>query len=975
FGVELPLRLVFEEPTVARLARRLESAARADQPPVVPIYREGDLPLSFTQERLWFLDRFEPGATTLNMPAAVRLRGRLDLGALRRALGEVLRRHEVLRSRFRTVAGGPRLEIAPPDAPPLPVADLSGLGDAAPGALARLQAEEARTPFDLERGPLLRALVARLDNEDHALALDVHHIVSDGWSMSLLVRELTALYGAFARGEASPLPELPVQYADFAAWQRRWLTPERMAEQLAYWRGRLAGAPPSLDLPADRPRPAVQTFRGGHGRRRLSPELSEGLRRLARAEGATPFMVLLAAFQALLARLAGQEDVLVGTPVAGRVRREVEPLVGCFLNTLVLRSRVRPEAPFRELLGEVRRGALEAYGHQDLPFEHVLEALRPDRDLSRTPLFQVFFNMLTLPREPAALPDLSLELLSMPEVESKFDLTVYARDGEAGIELDWVWNAALFDRSRMEEAMAQYEALLARLAAAPEAAVGEVSLVTDRARAALPDPRAPLDATWHGSVPELVLRQAELHPERTAVTDGARSWSYGALDRWSAGVAASLQAGGLAPGDRVAIFGHRSPPLAAAILGVLRAGGVFVVLDPAYPDARLETVFRLAGPRGWVAVAAAGEPPAGLAARVAALAPELRLEVGAAPGAGDLPGAPAAEPPPVPVGPDDPACIGFTSGSTGTPKGIVGRHGALTHFLPWSLEAFDLRETDRYSMLSGLAHDPLQRDLFTSLASGATLVVPDPEAMLRPGWIAAWLSRERVTVAHLTPAMGRLVLEGAEAVEPFASLRRAFYVGENLPRRHVARLLERAPRAQAINSYGATESQRAVGYHRVVETADGPPVVPLGRGLSGLQLLVLNAAGDMAGVGELGEIAIRSPHLARGYLDDPELTAARFLANPWTGEPADRLYRTGDLGRFRPDGEVEPAGRADRQVQVRGFRVEPAEIEARLAAVPGVAEVAVVPREEGDDLRLVAYVVPSPGGAPGEEELRERLGR
>jgi amino acid adenylation domain-containing protein len=931
-------------------------------------------PLSFSQERLWFLDRLQPGSAAYNIPGPLRLRGPLDPAVLARCCGEVRRRHEALRTRFETRGGVPVQVIDPIDLPgeqaALPCIDLAALPEPLRSREAeRLTGEEAGWPFDLDRGPLWRVILLRLSAEEHGLLLTVHHIVSDGWSMRVLLRELTVFYTAFSADCPSPLPELPVQYADFALWQRERLAGPELGRQVAYWRDRLGGDPPVLDLPLDRPRPALQTFRGAAARAVLPRGLADGLRRLGFGARASLFMVLIAGFAALLHRFSGQDNILVGTPVAGRVRPEVEGLIGFFLNTLVLRTDLAGRPGFAELVRRVREVAVGAYAHQDVPFEKLLAELQPERDLSRTPLFQVFFNLANFAEEEIRLPGgVTVEPLAGAEVESKFDLTIYASEGDEGIALNLVYNADLFDAPRMEEMLRQYGLLLERGVEEPEMPVDAFPLVTAAAAALLPDPAAPLAEEWRGPVHALFAERARRHPERPAVRGGDGVWTYGDLAAAVDRLASRLRAAGVRRGDRVAVWAHRSAPVAWAVLGTLRAGAVFVMLDPAYPPSRLVEILRLAEPRAWLEVSAAGPPPREVEEHLLASAAGGALLCRLA-----LPGVleewtdtdEKDEQDGQDLGPDDLAYVAFTSGSTGVPKGILGRHGPLSHFLPWQCERFGLTGEDRYSLLSGLAHDPLQRDIFTPLCTGATLCVPPAEEVLAPGRLAAWAAREGITVAHLTPAMAQLLTEtGGEQILP--ALRYVLLVGDVLTRLDVERIRRLAPRAVCVNLYGSTETQRAVGYHVAAPgSAAGErarQILPLGRGMRGVQLLVVTPSGQLAGIGELGEIQVRSPHLARGYLGDEALTAERFRTNPFTGIGGDRVYRTGDLGRYLPDGEVAFAGRTDQQVKVRGFRIELGEIEAALGRLPGVREAVVLARASAGgtgDRRLVAYVTPA----------------
>ncbi len=1033
-AVEIPLRRLFERPTVADLAADLRTgvgAARADGgaiPPIAPVPPElaaAGLPLSFAQERLWILDRFEPGSASYDIPAALRLAGPLDPAALAASLAEVVRRQGSLRTRFASAEGRPR-QVVLPALPAgfvlLPTADLTGLPELArERELSRLGAGMAAIPFDLSRAPLFRALLAPLGGEEWTLFLTLHHAIGDGWSLGVLTAEISALYRAIVERRPARLAPLAVQYADYAVWQRRHRSGAALAGDLDYWRRRLAGLAGHLDLPTDRPRPAVQTFRGGSRVRRIGPQLAGRLRALGREAGTTLFMTLLAGFKLLLGRLAYETDVAVGSPVAGRGRAEVEGLVGMFLNTLVLRTDLAGDPPFAELLARVRETALGAFAHQDAPFEMLLDALQPERDLSRTPFFQVYFNLLSFPLPELALPGVAVRELATPEPPSKFDLTAYVRTEGEAIAVELVYNADLFAAARVEELLAQLERVLAQAAADPWRPIGSLSLLTPAAAAVLPDPRQALDATWRGAVHDLVSRQAAEEPARPAVSDRDGAWTYGELEAQANRLAHRLLAAGVGKGDPVAVFGHRSAALAWTVLGVLKAGAAFVLLDPAYPAARQIEILERAAPRAWLRLAAAGPLGPELDLYLAgALPPARRLaipawrDVAASALFADLP----ATPPAVEVGPGDLAYLAFTSGSTGVPKGIEGLHGSLSHFLPWMAERYGFTPADRFSMLSALAHDPLQRDLFTPLTSGASLAVPDPERLMVPGYLARWLRAEGVTVANLTPAMAQVLTETGEAgasVAPLDTLRCIFLVGDVLTRSIVSRLRRLAPRATIVNHYGSTETQRAVGYHALPPAdpaANGAhpreevsrEVLPLGRGIPSVQLLVLAPHGlsaargasaggppaglagigptGLAGIGEVGEIALRSPHIARGYRGDPELTKARFLPNPWTGGGAnglDRLYLTGDLGRYLPDGQAAFAGRADHQVKVRGFRIEPAEIEGRLARLPGVREAVVVAQEAAGDRRLVAFATLDPaagldGAAPPDAAaLRARL--
>ncbi|HEX6290736.1 MAG TPA: amino acid adenylation domain-containing protein, partial [Herpetosiphonaceae bacterium] len=924
---------------------------------------------SFAQQRLWFLDQLQPGSSAYIIPAVVRFTGPLDVAAFAASLQRVVQRHAVLRTTYTqgAVDGAPMQVIAPESTLDLPLLDLQQLAPADQmREVQRLSSQAAQQPFDLERGPLLRCTLLCLSAHDHVLLLVLHHIVADGWSMGVLSREVVTLYNAQRAGRdmgsASILPELPVQYADYALWQRAWLQGEVLDQQLAYWRRQLADLAP-LALPTDRPYRAGAAGRIGTVALRLSAALSAAVKELSQREGVTLFMTLLAAFEVLLARWSGQQDIAVGTPIAGRTRAETENLIGFFVNTLVLRIRGTDTLVFSSLLRQVRDTCLTAYAHQDVPFELVVEALHPERDPYRTPLFQVFFNMLNVAEAQLDLTGVAAEVLPTPETEAKFDLTLYVKEQPAGIQFDLLYNADVFDSARMAELLAQMELLLSQVVAQPDAPIASYSLVTPAAALRLPDPHQPLVADWSGAVHEWFAAQARRTPDRVAVIDPRETWTYGDLERRSNQLASYLHACGIQSEEVIAIYGQRSAALVWSMLGVLKAGAAWMILDPGYPAARLVEYVRLARPRGWIQLAAPSTLPEALAEALAALPLACRLD---ATRDADLLSAALGHAPNITVGPDHLAYVAFTSGSTGQPKGIRGTHRPLAHFVAWHRQRFGLCPADRFSMLSGLAHDPLLRDIFTPLSIGATLCIPDEEHLLTPGYLPRWMEQSAITVAHLTPALGTLLSEGGAAPRPdqpaeLVSLRYLFFGGDVLTQQAVARLEVVAPEATYVNFYGTTETPQAMAYYVIPDDQPLRAVVPLGQGIADVQLLVVNSAGRLAGIGEIGEIVVRTPYLAQGYIDDAALTGARFQPNPFAegapGDASDRVYRTGDLGRYLPDGNVEFCGRADQQVKLRGYRIELGEIEAVLRQHEAVRDAVVLLREERGDTRLVAYVV------------------
>ncbi len=931
-----------------------------------------DLKLSFAQQQLWLLDQLEPGNPAYNLAAAMRLTGDLNVDALNSALSEIERRHEALRTTFTSLDGRPRQIIHPPRPSPLDIIDLETLPpDERQTEAKKLAAKEALHSFDLSRGPLFRVTLLRLNDREHILVLTMHHIISDGWSIAILWRELSAFYSGFLKGESSSLPKPSVQYADYAAWQREQLTDEVLAKEVDYWRDQLAGAPPLLQLPLARPRPAVQRSGEAALTVRLDQEPADALRKFNRAEGVTMFMTLAAAFALLLSRLSGQEEVVMGAPVARRNRKELEDLIGFFINSVVLRADLRSDPEFRELLRRTRDMCLSAYAHQEVPLEKIIECLKPKRDQSHTPIFQVYLNLLSYEIEEMRLPGIDIEHVPTPLL-SKFDLTLYVVEGPAGIRLRIIYNPDLFDEVFIAELLEQMRSLCLQIVREPSKRISQFSLVTPKAAELLPDPSKSIDSSWQGSVQELFTRNARHWPDHLAVKDARETFTYAELDARSNQLATCLLAHGIKRHDIVAIYGHRSASLAWAILGTLKAGAVFCVLDPAHPDPRVIEYLNLAKPRAWLQVQAAGAISPAIEERVKSLTPNIRLTLSRN---ADVLANYSVDDPAIDTGPDDIACLTFTSGSTGEPKGILGRHQSLSHYGAWIARTFKIDDIDRFSMLSNLSHDPLQRDIFTPLQLGAALCIPDQEEIGTPGGLAEWMDQERITACNLTPPMIRLLTQTAAESCEISSLRHAFVVGDVLTKSDVARLRALAPSVTCVNLYGTTETQRALGYYIVPpETSSEKESTPIGKGIDEVELLVLNTDQKLCGIGELGEVYVRSPHLAHGYLDDTRLTRERFITNPFTSLESDRLYRTGDLGRYLSDGNVELSGRSDQQVQIRGFRVEPAEVESALKRNPAVNDCVVIASDGVDgEKQLVAYVVPANDAATAAGELTQSL--
>ncbi|MEW6367291.1 MAG: non-ribosomal peptide synthase/polyketide synthase [Acidobacteriota bacterium] len=926
--------------------------------------------LSFAQQRLWFLDQLEPGSPSYNIPTAIRIRGVLDVGALQRSLDEVIRRHESLRTTFRTSEGHALQVIAPEIVLPIEVVEMAETSPAEQeSGLLRLAEEHAGRPFDLTRGPLLRVTLVRADERDHVLLVTMHHVISDGWSMSILVREMCTLYQAFANSLPSPLPPLPLQYADYASWQREWLQGPTLEAQRAYWKTQLATAPPTLDLPADRPSDPVPAAKSGTRSMRLSKELSKSLRELSQEQGTTLFMTLLAVFKLLLHRLTGQEDIVVGSPIAGRGHSQVEGLIGFFVNTLLLRTDLSGRPAFAALLKRVRDVTLSAYSHQEYPFEKLVEDLHPDRDLGRNPFFQVMFNLLNTPHTSLSTPGLSFEDAELTDTAAHFPLTCYVEDFDETLNFRLVFQASMFSSSRVDCMLDQYRHLLEQIVDAPERSIGSFSLLTPASRALLPDPSIALDVPTHAPVTETFMSWVRRTPDATAVSVDGSSRTYLELGERASEIAQVLVDQGLSRGDVVAVVGSRCFGLVAGMLGVLRAGGVMLLVDRNLPLERQRVMFAESRARSALLIGCE-----------AMADPELdqdRFDVVRRidRGCGRVIGEPArSEHARLPsVGPDDPAYIFFTSGSTGTPKGILGSHKGLSHFVAWERETFGVTSEDRVAQLIALSFDALLRDFFLPLVSGATLCLPPDDVDMGADQIVPWLERERITIFHTVPSIARTWLANAPRVS-LGSLRWAFFAGEPLPEALVRRWRETFPDSgKIVNLYGSTETT-LVKFYYVVPDEPLAGVQPAGWPLPQTQGLVLGDDGRLCGIGEPGEIFVRTPFRTLGYLNTPEENRLRFVANPFGNDPDDLLYRSGDRGRYRPDGSLEILGRFDHQVKIRGVRVELSEIEAALSKHPDLQGTAVIASEDVlGNKRLVAYVACSPQEQPTSGELRSFL--
>lgn len=932
-------------------------------------------PLSYAQRRLWFMDQLFPGTPLYNLPLVLHLALPVDVPVLERALQEMARRHESLRTTFRMVDGEPVQVVSTDTSMRVRVVPLDHLPAAGREAAAMAFASaEVQQPFDLATGPLWRATLVRLDRADHLLLLTAHHIVSDGWSMGLMLRELQTLYAAFSSGGPSPLPDLPLQYVDYAIWQHEHLSSALVDRHLAYWRDTLADLP-ALDLPSDRARPATASLRG----RRHHFEVPEGLRRaiddLAQEEGATAFMALLAAYAVLLQRYTGDDDIPIGSPIAGRSRAEFEPLVGFFVNTLVMRVDLEGDPTFRVLLRRVRERALEAYTWQDLPFEKLVEDLQPVRDLSRNPLFQVMF---ALQNAPTAGTDAGAAVLRSVEIDSgytNFDLALDVWRRGDGYAARIEYNVDLFDIATIDRMSRHWLTLLEGLAADPGRPVSSYAMEQPRYDGPVPvraDVGSEPVATPAETLGSLIRACALRQPQSPAIRMGESTLAYGELHRLANDLAVRLQALGVGPDRPVAVFVDRSPALVVAMLAIWYAGGAYVPVDPRTPDVRVRQLFddiqpgvilttralcarcgpdAEASPREWESAVVLLDEDARHDARSAST-PVVDL-----------------------AGPTHLAYVVYTSGSTGQPRGVAVEHRALTNHLRWMQTIFPLSPGDRTLQSTSMEFDVSLWELAAPLVAGATLVLAPSGTEGEPGTMSALIADERICALQTTPSFLRMMLD-TPALDRCTALRAVFCGAESMPRELAHRFASRGLPAVLYNMYGPTETAIDAAFFVCPASGDVPETrsgsVPIGRPIPGVRLSILDRSGHPVPDGLPGELHVAGANLARGYWRQPELTAERFVTDA-TATPGVRMYRTGDRVRRLPSGDIELLGRMDRQVKVRGVRIEPAEVERALLTHPLVRDAHVVPEHDArGQSRLVGYVA-VPDGTLGPRDLRAHL--
>jgi amino acid adenylation domain-containing protein len=963
FGVELPLTALFEAPTIAAFSPRLAARETATRPALPRRPRADRAPLSFAQQRLWFIDRLAPGNAAYNNPAAMRLRGPLDPDLLTAALTEIHRRHEILRTTFPWENGEPVQRIGDPE--PAVVHRIDLPGGEVPLAVALQAAWKAiEEPFDLAARPAVRHLLVRIGRDDHLFVTAMHHILWDEWSQGIFVGELAALYEAFRAGLPSPLPELPAQYGDWALWQRDTLRGEALGIHLAYWRARLEGVPRLLALPTDRLRPAVQTFRGATRVLTLSGQLPRTLHSLAQRHGATLFMTLLAGFQALLGRYSGQDDLVVSTGTGSRGRVEAESLIGCFINILLLRADLASPASFGELLDRTRESTLGAFAHQDLPFELLVDALQVERDPSTVPLTQVMLVFLNVPPVRLRLAgDLRAEGVRIDRETAQLDLCLYLVEEEGRLGGHLEYNVDLFDAATVDRLLAHYRNLLERAADDPSRRPAEIPLLSEAERRQAIDAwnatavDFPRDACLH----ELFEARAAEAPEAPALVCGEACLTYAELERRANSLAHHLIRRGARRGGRIGVSLERAPEVVVSLLAVLKAGCAYVPLDPEYPQERLALLLESADVRLLVTQER-------LAGRFAGFDVLPVLVDGWS--------EETARPPETGVSPEALVYVIFTSGSTGHPKGVLLDHrGRVNNFTDFN-RCFRIGPGDAVLAVSSLSFDMSAYDILGTLAGGGTIVLPRPEELREPASWAVLLERHRVTIWHSVPALLEMLVSWLESRPEAAprSLRLVLLGGDwipvTLPDRLRA-LLPDIPAAQVISLGGATEVSMDSTIYPIGEVDPAWASIPYGVPMANQRAYVVGPGGEPNPVGVAGELLLGGAGVAQGYFGRPDLTAERFIPDPFSAEPGRRLYRTGDLARYGPDGLLELLGRLDHQVKILGVRIEPGEIAGALRRHPAVGEAVVLAREDHPGLkRIVAYLVPAPGAEIDEDEIR-----
>jgi amino acid adenylation domain-containing protein len=956
-GVELMLRTLFECPTVAQLAPHLDTAAKSRPALAAANPRPAPVPLSYAQQRLWFLDKLQGTSAEYNLCEALRLHGKLDLAALQQTVAGLIDRHESLRTRFAEFEGEPIQIIDTAIDLPLPVEDLSQLDAASRNErLIAAMLQEREQPFDLSRGPLLRMKLLRMGEEEHVLLRSFHHIICDGWSQGVFNREFFALYESFGEGREAALEALPIQYADFALWQRNWLKEDVLNAHLEYWKKQLSGIPEQLALPRDRPRPVMQTFTAELLRMNLPSESLTALKRLSQNNQATLYMTLLGAFAVLLQRYSGQRDIVVGSPIANRLDVQLEQLVGFFVNSLVMRVGIKTDENFNQLVQAVRSTTLEAYAHQDFPFERLVEKLAPRRSLNVSPIFQVMFALQNAPMGAQQLKGLEVEPLRVGGLLLHFDLELHAWERNGRLELHWVYNPDLFDSWRIEQMARHYNRLLQAVLAAPETPIHDLEILAE-------EERRQLLLVWNATetgydrdrcLHHLLEEQAARTPEEVAVSCGDRQLTYSELNQQANQLAHYLKTLGARPETRVAICLERSLRTVVALLGVLKAGAAYVPLDPAYPQDRLN--YMLGDSEASLLItesrfAELGQSFTGRAVLLDREWPQISGE--------------SRENPQIPMDQENLAYVIYTSGSTGRPKGVAICHRSAIAFLTWAQEVFSGEELKGVLASTSICFDLSVFEIFVPLSCGGKIILVENALEL------AGLSAESgVTLVNTVPSAITELLRTNSLPQTVRSVNLA---GEALQGSLVKQIYQQSNVELVRNLYGPTEDTTYSTYARMRrDEADGN--VNIGSPIANTQAYVLDNEMGLAPIGVVGELYLGGDGLARGYLNRPELTAERFVPDPFSATAGGRLYSTGDLVRYRVDGQLEFLGRRDHQVKIRGFRIELGEIETALKNHEGVADSLVMAREDASgNQSLIGYVVHSAEAAVDGADLRRSL--
>jgi len=929
--------------------------------------------LSFAQERLWFLDQLQPGSPAYNVPLANRLPGQINVPALERSLNEIIRRHAALRTSFQFKDGKPVQVISPSLYIQLPVEDLSQFpAPERESEASKIAQMEAQQPFDLSSGPLLRARLLRLSATDHLLLLTLHHIISDGWSLGVFFKELAVLYEAFIAGKPSPLEELPIQYADYAQWQRDYLRGDVLEKQLEYWRRQLQSAPAVLGLPTDKPRPLIQSFRGQLQTFEVSKQVSVALRQLSQQEGTTMFMTLLAVFKVLLYRYSGQEDIVVGTPIAGRNRAELEGLIGFFVNTLVLRTEVEGGVSFRELLRRVREVTLGAYGYQELPFEKLVEEIHPQRDMSRNPLFQVMFMLMNAPvsGQDAAVGKAEAaaeqEGLAVDIGAAKFDLTMSIVETGEALAGTIEYSVDLYEAETIRRMIGHFKEIMSSVVEDPDQSIGRLGMLSKQELEQIRGWNETRREYERGrSIPEQFEQQVKSRGSAVAVEYDGEKVSYEQLNRRANQLGRYLRALGVGPEVRVGICLERSVEAVVALLAVLKAGGVHTPLDPSYPKERLEFMIEDSKAPVLLTQQKLAEGVGGVQGlRIIKLDSEwgeIACEGEENFGSG--------------VTPDSAAYVIYTSGSTGKPKGVCMPHRCLTNLHEWQREHSMLPDRARTLQFTSFSFDVSFLEMLSTLGSGGTVVMI-PEYLRQDMFAIARLLTQKAIDRVFLPytALNQLAEAFATYEDVTPTTKEIVSTGEQLRVTPAIATLFSKIRSRLVNEYGPTETHFVSAYEMPDRANEWPVYPPIGHPIANTQIYLLDNNLQQVPISVIGELYAGGECLARGYINRPELTAEKFIPNPFTEEPGARLYRTGDLARYLPDGNIECLGRIDHQVKLRGYRIELGEIEAVLSQHHNVREVAVAVLEGAQsDRRLVGYVVPEQNQNPTSAELKSYL--